>query len=69
MKGFKEMKKIFDKMDMQGEDQEDEDYNENEGRNLVMRGNRSKVNKELNKLNQVKDKIKKYEGKNVSFKD
>lgn len=65
-KGFKQMKEMFDKMD-QKEDPSDDEYKDIEGENLVIRNQKQNIRKNLKIADKVKENLKKYEGKNISY--
>lgn len=64
-KGIKHLKEMFDKIDK--EEGSEEDYNENEGENLVVRGNKDKIKKNISNFDKVQKDLKKYEGKTTSY--
>ena len=48
---------------------EDDQFNEIEGENIVIRDKKDKVKKELNNFDLMQENLKKYEGKNTSYKN
>ena len=66
--GFQQLKEMFDNVDLNNKDDLDEEYNENEGENYVIRGKKDKVNKNLKNFDKIQKDLKKYEGKTTSYK-
>ena len=66
--GFPQLKEMFDNVDLNNKDDLDEEYNENEGENYVIRGKKDKVNKNLKNFDKIQKDLKKYEGKTTSYK-
>ena len=65
MSKVKQLKEMFDNMDK--EEQSDEEYNDIEGENIVIRGQKSKVKQNIKNADEVKEKLKKYKGKTVAY--
>ena len=66
--GFQQLKEMFDNVDLNNKDDLDEEYNENEGENYVIRGKKDKVKKDLKNFDKIQKDLKKYEGKTTSYK-
>ena len=59
---------MFDNVDLNNKDDLDQEYNENEGENYVIRGKKDKIKKDLKNFVKIQKELKKYEGKNTSYK-
>ena len=67
MKGEKN-KKMFDFNEESGENSDDDnEFKDIEGENIVIRDKKKKIKKDLNNFDAMQKELKKYEGKNISY--
>lgn len=64
-KAIKRLKELFDQQD--NEEEEDEEFNENEGENIVIKGKKQLVKKNINDLAVLQKDMEKYKGKDITY--
>lgn len=63
-KAIKRFKELFDQQD---NEEQDEEFNENEGENIVIKGKKQLVKKNINNLVVLQKDLEKYKGRDISY--
>ena len=64
----KEKKNIFEYKEESDESNDDDnEFKDIEGENIVIRDKKKKIKKDLNNFDTIQKELKKYEGKNISY--
>ena len=65
----KNKKKLFEYNEESEESLDNNQFNDNEGENILLRNNKKKIKKKLKDYDQIQKDLEKYKGNKISFND